>query len=101
MHKVVLVINLQEDFASILNSKSWPENFGLRIIPFVEEDILIDAYEHDRNGNHSNPSERIFDVNLSSSKGKITIIFGDENKYIKKDINICEETTITVDFPEI
>ena len=86
MHKVVLVINLQEDFASILNSKSWSDNSGLRIIPFVEEDILIDAHEHDRNGNHPNPSERIFDVNLSSSKGKITIIFGDENKCIKKDL---------------
>lgn len=100
MYKVVLTIQLQEVFAELLNGCSWPEDKGLRIASTEDSNILIDSNERNHNDFHPNPSERIFDLSLSSLDGKIKIIFGDENNGVEREVDILGRTEITATFPK-
>lgn len=98
MHKVVLSIQLDDFLANILNSGSFSNNTGLRILP-SQKNILRNASERGKGFNHPNPKERIFDLDLSSTKGKIEIVCGEESVAIRKTIDINGEDKITVNFP--
>ena len=101
MHKVILTINLSDELVKEIYDLPPGTHDGIRLDTAKTNNILCNCHVHNRNGFHPNPAQRIFDVDVSSTKGNFLVLFGKKGtKAMKiKEVTLNGELEKIISFP--